>query len=293
MSALGTVDGPGSAIPRPRARGRGAVRLPAWSVLVAGLVVALVLVAALFPGVLTSTDPDAVDPIAALAPPGGGHLLGTDQLGRDVLARIIYGARPSLMIGVGATAIAVAAGSVLGILAATGGRVLDEAIMRLTDVFLAFPGLLLALVVAAVLGPGTGDATLAIGASLTPGFVRLARGQALVVKNADYVRSAVTYGRGRLSNGLRHLLPNTLPPLLVLASINIGTAVIAGSSLSFLGLGPKAPTAEWGEMLSDGRDFMATAWAMAVFPGVAITLTVVAVNVLGRDLRRRFEGREA
>jgi peptide/nickel transport system permease protein len=263
-----------------------------WAAIIAGAVVLLAAVAALFPSLLTSADPNAVDPASALAAPGAGHLLGTDQLGRDVLARIVYGARPSLEIGVGATVLAVAIGSLLGIVAATGGRLVDEAVMRVTDVFLAFPGLLLALVVAAVLGPGVGDATLAIALSLAPGFVRLSRGQALVVKNADYVRTAVIYGRSRLSVIGRHLLPNTLPPLLVLASVSIGTAIIAGSSLSFLGLGPQPPTAEWGEMLSDGRSYLAVAWAMAVFPGVAITVTVVAVNVLGRRLRRRFEGRE-
>lgn len=272
-------------------RERAGDRRP-WPALAAGAVALLAAVAAVAPGLLTSTDPDAVDPASALAAPGAGHLLGTDQLGRDVLARIVYGARPSLEIGVGATLLAVAIGSLLGILAATGGRVVDEAVMRVTDVFLAFPGLLLALVVAAVLGPGVGDATLAIGLSLAPGFVRLARGQALVVKNADYVRTAVLYGHGRLSVIRRHLLPNTLPPLLVLASVSIGTAIIAGSSLSFLGLGPQPPAPEWGQMLSDGRGYLAVAWAMAVFPGVAITVTVVAVNVLGRRLRRRFEGRE-
>ena len=273
-------------------RDRTADRRRPWAALIAGAVVLLAAVAAVFPSLLTSTDLNAVDPVSALAAPGAGHLLGTDQLGRDVLARIIYGARPSLEIGVGATVLAVAIGSLLGILAATAGRLIDETVMRVTDVFLAFPGLLLALVVAAVLGPGVGDATLAIGLSLAPGFVRLARGQALVVKNADYVRTAVLYGRSRISVIGRHLLPNTLPPLLVLASVSIGTAIIAGSSLSFLGLGPQPPTAEWGEMLSDGRSYLAVAWAMAVFPGVAITVTVVAVNVLGRRLRQRFEGRE-
>jgi len=266
-------------------------RIPAWGVTLAAVVVTVVIVMVLWPGLLSGQDPNAANPIDALQSPNHHHLLGTDQLGRDVYSRIVHGARPSLTIGLGATAFALLGGSLLGIAAATGGRIVDEAIMRVADVFLAFPGLLLALVVVAILGPGTANATLAIGCSLTPGFVRLARAQALVVRNADYVRMAVTFGRGRTSIQLRHVLPNTLPPLLILATVNIGTAVIAGSSLSFLGLGPKAPTAEWGKMLSEGRDFLSTAWAMAVFPGVAITVTVVALNVLGRDLRRRFEGR--
>jgi peptide/nickel transport system permease protein len=270
---------------------RPRTRVPRWGVVLSAAIVALVAIAALFPGLISHQDPNAVDPVQALLGPGGSHLLGTDQLGRDLFARIVHGARPSLAIGLGATLFAVTVGTGLGVLAGAGGRRLDEFLMRITDVLLAFPGLLLALVVVAVLGPGTTNATLAIGCSLVPGFTRLARSQALVVRGADYVRLAVMFGhpRGRI---LRlHVLPNTLPPLLVLATVNIGTAVIAGSSLSFIGLGPTAPTAEWGKMLSEGRDFLSIAWPMAVFPGLAISLTVVAVNVLGRDLRRRFEGR--
>ncbi|MEV5829035.1 ABC transporter permease [Spirillospora sp. NPDC052242] len=257
----------------------------------AAAMLALLAIAVVWPALLAPHAPDAVDPAAALAAPTSDHYFGTDELGRDVFSRVVHGARPSVAIGLGATAIAVVLGSLLGVLAAVGGRVVDEAVMRVADVFLAFPGLLLALLVVAILGPGTGNAMLAIGCSLTPGFVRLARGQALVVRDSDYVRAAITLGAPRPVIYLRHVLPNALPPLLVLAMVNVGTAIIAGSSLSFLGLGPKPPTPEWGAMLSEGRDFLEIAWAMAVFPGLALTVAVVSVNVVGRTLQRRFEGR--
>ncbi|QHC14348.1 ABC transporter permease subunit [Streptomyces sp. GF20] len=256
------------------------------------LVVAVVVLAAVAPGLLAPQPPDLIDPVHALAGPGPGHWLGTDQLGRDVLSRIVHGARTSLVIGFGATAFAVVVGSLLGVLAAAAGRAVDQILMRATDILLAFPGLMLSLVVVAVLGPGTVNATLAIGASLLPGFVRLARGQALAIRGSDYVRAAVVMGRSRGSVILRHLLPNALPPLLVLATVNIGSAVISGSTLSFLGLGPQPPSPEWGAMLAEGRDHLDTAWASAVFPGLAITVTVVAVTVVGRALRSRFDGRD-
>ncbi|TYK52470.1 ABC transporter permease [Actinomadura decatromicini] len=252
---------------------------------------ALVAVAALWPSLLAGHQPNAVDPAHALAGPGSGHPFGTDQLGRDILSRIVYGTRASVTIGLGATAFAVVAGSVLSTLAALGGRAADELVMRTTDVFLAFPGLLLAMLVVAVLGGSTLNATLAIGMSSAPGFARLIRGQMLVIRESDYVQAARALGRRPLDIHLRHTLPNALPPVLVLATVQVGAAIIGGSSLSFLGLGPKPPTAEWGAMLAEGRSFLAADWAVAVFPGLVLTATVVACNVAGRSLRRRFEGR--
>lgn len=267
-------------------------RLPGPGVVIAAAALGVVVLAAVAPGVLAGQEPDLIDPVDALAGPGAGHWWGTDQLGRDVFSRVVYGARTSLVIGFGATAFAVVVGSLLGVVAATVGRVVDQVVMRATDVLLAFPGLMLSLVVVAVLGPGTGNATLAIGASLLPGFVRLARGQALAIRDSDYVRAALVTGRGRGSILVRHLLPNALPPLLVLATVNVGSAVIAGSTLSFLGLGPQPPSPEWGAMLAEGRDHLDTAWAAAVFPGLAITATVVSVTVVGRALQRRFDRRD-
>jgi peptide/nickel transport system permease protein len=254
-------------------------------------VIALIVLAALWPDLLTGTAPDAVNPAAALAPPSGEHWFGTDQLGRDTYSRVIHGARLSLLIGLGATAMAVIVGSLLGVLAATGGRVVDDTLMRITDVLLAFPGLLLALLVIAVLGPGTLNATIAIGFGAVPGYVRLARGQAMVVRESGYARAAVVLGRSRSAVFFAHTLPNSLPPVLVFASVDIGTSLMAGSSLSFLGLGPQPPTPEWGSMLAEGRDYLDIAWGLAVFPGLVVTLTVIAFNVVGGHLRALFDGR--
>ncbi|MER5746601.1 ABC transporter permease [Streptomyces sp. NPDC059913] len=274
-----------AALPRPRIR-----RIRPGTVLASAVLVLLV-VAVFVPGLLTGYDPEAVDPANALAPISGDHLFGTDQLGRDVFSRVVYGAGPSLSIGIGATVFAVVAGALLGVLAAIGGRVVDECVMRVTDVLIAFPGLLLALLMVAVLGPSSFNATLAIGCSVLPGYVRLARGQALVVRRSDFVRAAVTLGRPGWDIGLRHLLPNALPPLMVLSLVNVGTAIVAGSSLSFLGMGPKPPAPEWGVMLSEGRDFVDSAWFAAFFPGAALAVSVMALNVVGRRLQHRFEGR--
>lgn len=260
-------------------------------VVAAWLVLLVVAVAAVWPSLLAVYPPDAIAPAEALAGPSWAHPFGTDQLGRDIYSRAVHGARLSLLIGLGATAIAVTAGSLIGILAAGGGRAVDEAIMRVTDVFLAFPGLLFALLLVAVLGPGTLNATIAIGCGAIPGYVRLVRAKALVVRESGYVRAAVILGRPRAGIFLRHVLPNSLPPALVVASVDVGTAIIAGSSLSFLGLGPQPPTAEWGLMIAEGRDALDTAWGLAVFPGLLVTVTVIAINVVGGNLRHRFEGR--
>ncbi|GAA2535648.1 ABC transporter permease [Streptomyces koyangensis] len=272
--------------PRPAAR-----RLPGAGTVLAVLVLAVVAVAALWPGLLATYPPDRVDPVAALQGPGGTHPLGTDQLGRDVLSRIVHGTRLTLVLGLGSVLISVVAGTVLGLVAVAGGRVLDEAVMRLTDILMAFPGLLLALLVVAVLGPGTTNAMIAIGAAAAPAFARLVRGQALVVRESGYVQAARVLGTSGSSVFLRHVVPNALPSVLVFATVHTGSAIIAGSSLSFLGLGPQAPASEWGAMLSEGRDYVDLSWGLGVFPGLAVTATVVAINVVGTRLRRRFEGR--
>ncbi|MGW7583900.1 ABC transporter permease [Kitasatospora sp. NPDC054769] len=260
-------------------------------VLLAALVLAAAVVACAWPALLAHADPTAADPVAALTPPGAEHWLGTDQLGRDVYARVVHGARYSLLIGLGATALSVLAGLLVGLPAALSGRIGDQVAMRAVDVLLALPELLLALLVIAVVGPGTGNALLAIAIAATPGFARLVRGQAMVVRGSEYVRAATALGVPRAAVVLRHVLPNTLGPLTVPATLAVGTAVVSGSALSFLGLGPKAPAPEWGAMLSQGRDFLSTAWWIAVFPGAAITAVVVAITVLGRQLHRRLEGR--
>ncbi|MFK4208529.1 ABC transporter permease [Streptomyces sp. NPDC030920] len=254
---------------------------------VAAAVLVLLGVAVVFPGLLAPHPPNDTDVVSAFRPPGGGHPFGTDELGRDVLSRVVYGARPSLAIGLGATALGVLAGLAVGLLAATGPRVVDRALMRGLDVLLAFPELLLALLVVTVVGSGTVNVLVAIGIAAVPTYARLVRGQALPVIGSPYAEAAVVLGVRRPVIVLRHVLPNVTGPLLVLATIGTGTAVISGSALSFLGLGTPPPAAEWGSMLSDGREFLATAWWTATFPGLAIVAVVLSVTVLGRSLRSR------
>jgi peptide/nickel transport system permease protein len=272
----------------PARAGRRILRPGVWS---ASLFLALIALAAIAPGVLVHGSPNATDAISALQPPGHGHLLGTDANGRDLFTRVVYGARPSLLSGLGATALAVTLGSALGLLAALGGRVLDQITMRLVEVLMALPSLLLALLVIAVTGPGTLNVIFAIAAFTLPSYARLVRGQTMVIRRSGYVEAATSLGltRGRII--LRHILPNAFAPLLVLATIEVGTALVAASSLSFLGLGPQPPAPEWGAMLSGGRDYFSVAWWVAVFPGVAITLTVLSITVVGRHLQRLVEGR--
>lgn len=253
----------------------------------ATVVLALMTLAALAPGLLTGGDPGGADALKALEGPSADHWFGTDANGRDVFTRIVYGAGPSLLAGLGATALAVVAGTALGLLAALGGRVLDELVMRLVEVVLALPTLLLALLVITVTGPGTVNVILAIALYTAPSYARLVRAQTMVIKRAGFVEAAVSLGLSRGRIIWRHVLPNAFEPLLVLATIEVGTALVAAASLSYLGLGPQPPAPEWGAMLSAGRDYFSVAWWIAVFPGVAITLTVLSITVAGRRLQRR------
>ncbi|MGX2992948.1 ABC transporter permease [Streptomyces sp. JNUCC 64] len=280
--------------PSARAR-RWTAALPSVppTVLLAGVLLLLVTAVAVAPGLFTRLSPTATDPAAALRGPGAGHWLGTDQLGRDLFARILHGARPSLLLGFGSTVVSVVAGAVIGLAAALGGRIADQVLTRLADVLLALPALLLALLIVTVLGPGTVQVMTAIGIAFAPGYARLVRAEALVVRRSGYVESAVALGVPRSLIVLRHVLPNALAPVLTLATVGFGTALISASGLSFLGLGPAAPSPEWGALLAAGRDFLQTAWWIGVFPGAAVTLTVVAVNVVGRHLQHRFTRRAA
>lgn len=250
----------------------------------------LVCLVALFPD-LFAGHADGIDPTNALRGPTADHLFGTDQLGRDTFGRVVHGARASLALGFGATALAALVGIVWGLAAGLGGRVADEATMRIADIFMSVPTTLMALLVVAVLGAGGPSVAVAIAVSLSPGFARVVRVQILVIKRAGYVQSATALGIRRRDVVGRHILPNALPPMLVLTTMNVGQSIIAGASLSFLGLGPQPSSEEWGSMLSQARDYLQDAWALAVFPGLAIALTVISISVIGRELRVRFEGR--
>ncbi|PPL20513.1 ABC transporter permease [Microterricola pindariensis] len=244
------------------------------------------LLACLVPDAVAPQDPNQIAPRDAFSPPSPAHWFGTDESGRDVYSRVVFGTANSLLIGVAATASGLTLGLALAVLAAFGGRVFDFTVNRTIEVLFAFPGLLLALLVIVIAGPGPVTATLAVGLSTAPGYARILRGQLLAVRRSGYVEAARVLGhRPRRILG-RHILPNALAPLLVLATLGIGQAIVWASALSFLGLGALPPTAEWGAMLSAGRPYLATAWWLTVFPGLMIVLTAVASTVLGRALTR-------
>jgi peptide/nickel transport system permease protein len=255
----------------------------------------VLLVAAVAPELLAHQDPLGIGADPGFLPPfaSAGHLFGTDQDGRDVFSRMIYGARSSLEMGLGATAIGVAGGTFLGLLAGLGTRFTEGLVMRLIDVVLAIPDLLLALVVITLLGSGTVDALVAVGVAGVPYYARLVRAQTHVVRRSAYVEAARALGQRRWTVIRRHVLPNAVKPLAVLATIGVGTAIGVGASLSFLGLGAKPPAPEWGSMLATGVQYLANDWFLAFYPAVAITLTVIAVTVTGRAIKRRSEGRRA
>ncbi|SEG87502.1 peptide/nickel transport system permease protein [Actinacidiphila yanglinensis] len=291
MTALPTLEtapqAPADTAPRAgrRPRARTLLLVPAL------LFLALLVVAAAAPGLFTGAAPNATHPLQALRPPGAGHWFGTDQLGRDLYTRVVYGTRLSLLLGAGSTALSVLAGAALGLTAGLGGRVADQVLMRLADVLLALPPILLALLAVAVLGSGTVNVALAIAAAFAPGYARIVRAETLVVRRSGYVEAATTLGLSRAALIRRHVVPNALGPLLVLATVGFGSSLIAASGLSFLGLGPQPPTAEWGAMLDQGRDFLQTAWWLGIFPGAAITLTALVVNIVGRQAQARFTRR--
>ncbi|GAA5066429.1 ABC transporter permease [Nocardia callitridis] len=274
---------------RPTASRRFVLRWP--GVLVAALVLGVIALIAIDPGLFTDGSPTATNVKQALQAPGSAHWFGTDQLGRDVFTRVLYGTRPALLLGCMATLLAVVAGTLVGLLAALGGRVADQLLMRGADVLLALPPLLLALLVIAVLGAGTVNVAVAVAIAFLPLYARLVRSEALLVRRSGYVESATTLGLPRIVVIVRHVVPNALGPLLVMAPLGFGTSLLYSSALSFLGLGLQPPTPEWGAMLAEGKDILAAAWWVGVFPGAAVTVTVIAVNVVGRSVRTRFTGR--
>ncbi|MGV6874372.1 ABC transporter permease [Pseudochelatococcus sp. B33] len=262
-------------------------------VVLAGLFLALVAVAAAWPTLLTAYDPIVANPLEAQLAPGGAHLFGTDHLGRDVFSRVLHGARYSLLIGSSAIGIAMVVGSLLGLLSGLARGVLDEAITRFLDVVSAFPDLLLALVLISFTGPGTVNLIFALGVASVPRFARVVRSQTFVIAESGYVEQARTFGLPRFTLVTRHILPHAIAQVPILATVGLGTAIIGSAGLSFLGMGPQPPTPEWGAMLAEGRNYLRNAWWIGAWPGIAITLTVIAVSVVGRRWQRAFEGRQA
>ncbi|WP_144796540.1 ABC transporter permease [Microbacterium paludicola] len=255
------------------------------------LVLAVIAAMALFPHVIAPADPLRVDVRAALEPPSAAHLFGTDQSGRDVFSRVVHGAGRSVGIGVLATALALVLGLIIGSLSAVAPRPVDAVAMRITDVLMAFPEFLVALVVVAILGPGPANVAVAVTIAAIPVYVRLARVQTRTFALAEHVEAAKILGVPPLQAFTRHVIPGVIGSLSVLATIGIGTSILAVAGLSFLGLGPVEPVPEWGLMLSGGRNVLGSAWWISVFPGLAITLTVISATVVGRTVRARAEGR--
>ncbi|MHA7304201.1 ABC transporter permease [Arthrobacter sp. TMN-49] len=253
--------------------------------LVSGAVLLFFVVAAVAPNLLAPVDPLAINPAEAFCAPGAEHLLGTDESGRDIYSRIIHGSRPSLFIGAAATAIGLGLALILGTLAGFGGRWLDVGVGRLLEVLFALPGLLLALVFIAIAGPGVATTVVAVGLTSAPGYARMIRAQIIALRTSPMVEAATVLGRNRFRILTVHILPNALAPIAVLATLGLGQAILWAASLSFLGLGSPPPAPEWGTMLSAGRTYLALAWWMTFFPGLAIVLVAAASTVLSRALK--------
>ena len=278
--------------PRQRSRSLGRFLRNRSAVAGGAVVLAFIALAVLAP-VVAAHDPFQTSFLAIRDAPSAAHWLGTDELGRDVFTRLAYGARASLMAGVISVAIAVAVGVPFGLVAGYYSGLVDGAISRATEAILSIPFLVLAIALAAFLGPSLTNAMIAIGLSATPIFVRLTRGQVLAVKTEDYVEGARAIGLPDRWIILRYVLPNVLPPIIVQATLTIATAIIAEASLSFLGLGQQPPNPSWGSMLNTAKNFMSQAPWMSIFPGGAIFLVVLGFNLLGDGLRDALDPRES
>ncbi|MFL6641950.1 MAG: ABC transporter permease [Paraburkholderia graminis] len=278
----------------PRRERRGLVKFMRNRAAVFGAALVLLIVfMAVFAPWLSHYDPVQASFMTVRQAPSAAHWFGTDELGRDVLSRLLWGARASLLAGVVSVCIAVAIGVPLGLLAGYFGKLVDGVISRIADALLSIPFLILAIALAAFLGPSLTNAMAAIGISAMPRFVRLTRGQAITVKAEDYVEGARAIGLGHARIIVRYILPNVLPPIIVQASLTIATAIIAEASLSFLGLGQLPPSPSWGSMLNTAKDFVSQAPWMSIFPGIAIFLAVLGFNLLGDGLRDALDPRES
>ncbi|MDR7417929.1 MAG: ABC transporter permease [Armatimonadota bacterium] len=258
---------------------------------VGGVLMIIIVLLTIAAPVIAPYDPLEVDVQGIMAPPSAKHLLGSDTLGRDLFSRVLHGGRISLVLGIIAVGISMIFGVLLGIIAGYFGGRADEIIMRFIDVLLAFPGLLLAMLTVFALGVSLTNAMIAVGVSGIPLFARVTRGEVLTAKENLYVEAARALGAPERVILWGHLLPNIITPNIVIATLRIGTSIIFGASLSFLGLGAQAPTPEWGLMLSQGRGFLNVAWWMSFAPGLAIFLTVMASNLLGDGVRDVFDPR--
>ncbi len=272
------------------ARARPAILRVPVSVVLSVLVVTFFIVAAITPAILSPHSPFDTDLFNTLTPPAPQHLLGTDDIGRDLYSRIIWGTRQSLLIGLGVMAIALSGAMILGFAAALAPKWIGEPVNRLIEILLAFPTLLLALLFVALLGPSATSLLISVGIGTTPGYARLIRAQALKVKNSSYVEAARALGHPWKSVFLQHIVPNALRPFAALAALGVGQSVVWASGLSFLGLGVAPPSPEWGALLEAGKGNITVAWWLEIFPGVAIVLVALSFTQIGRYIQDRLEG---
>ncbi len=254
-------------------------------------VLLLLVLAAVFAPYLTPFEYDKIAPTAAYEAPSREHLMGTDKFGRDVFTRVLFGGRISLTVGLIATAIGGVVGVLLGMTAGYFGGLVDEATMRVLDMMLAFPGILLAMGIVAMLGPSLRNLMIAVGIGYIAGFARLMRGNVLAARRFDYVLAAEALGGRSWTILRRHILPNIAAPLIVYATLSVAAAILTAAGLSFLGLGAQPPSPEWGIMLSDGRETLNRAWWVSLFPGLAILLTTLSINFVGDGLRVALDPR--
>ncbi|MDR2093499.1 MAG: ABC transporter permease [Azoarcus sp.] len=280
---------PATLFPGLLALGQRLLRRPGLSL--SALFVLLLFVTALIPEWISSADPLTGSARNAFRAPSAAHWLGTDENGRDLAARLAHGVRPSLLLGFSATLVGLLGGIVFGLMAGLGPRWLDSIVTRFIDVLMAFPEILLALVVITLWGQSLLNGIIAIGIGSVPRYARLIRAQMRQVSQAGYVEAAITLGSATPLIVLRHVLPNSIKPVILLATIGIGHNIAIGATLSFLGFGLPPPTPEWGAMLAAGRDFLSNAWWLVVVPGVAVTLTVISITVIGRASMRYSEGK--
>ncbi len=255
-------------------------------------VVILLCLAALTAPLIAPTDPYGMDMVARLRPPSAAHPLGTDDFGRDLLSRLVWGARVSLAVGLSSVAMALVVGVTVGLVSGYTGGLVDLLLMRLVDVFLAFPAILLALTFVAALGPNEQNVAIALALTFWTTYARLVRASALALRDQEYVQSARVLGAGTTRILLRHVLPNLIGPVIVVATLGLGVAITSEAALSFLGLGAQPPTPSWGGTLTFGLQFLRQAPWLATFPGLAIMVTVLGFNLLGDGLRDLLDPRQ-
>jgi len=257
---------------------------------ISSIIVLLLVVALIAPGLLTTRNPTAIDLAHTLLTPSLSHPFGTDDAGRDLYTRVVYGARESLGIGLGATGLAMGIATILGFLGGLAGGIVDIVIARVLEVAFAFPVLLLALLLIAIYGPSLQTEIIAVGIGSAPGYARMVRGQVLAVRKAAFIEAATALGHDRVAVIGRHLFPNAMRPLVAMITLGVGQSIVWASGLAFLGLGVAPPSPEWGALLDSGRLYITTSWWLEILPGAVIVLVALSVTTLGRALQHHLEG---